>query len=382
MKRNLLGLTISILTFVALTVALIILFQVPATNVSGQTDGSRGWRVWIRTSPCVGRHDWLSVAREQGGAGTGSGLATYVLYDTYLPRGTNACIQGEPYGCTYAEATALMESLRGHAKFFDLCCRDYSVWENTDTNKRSVVLGDYSAGIGWRLVRGNLCCEEAEELAGTPGVCGGYGQGGKAGYIGCYKDTSAFDLDGYLERSGSNTPESCVAKCLAKGFKYAGVQYGESCLCGNSYGRYGPADNCNMKCTGDSGKICGGYSANSVFSTGTGGTTVVTKPPDEIDLAGNWLAAITESNTGYSFKYNLVLQRESAGRWSGPFRLEVAQSPALGFQTNATVEALGAGKLRITYIAQGRTQVGEGTYTKDRITFGGSQNTVVFTKVN
>lgn len=90
----------------------------------------------------------------------------------------------------------------------------------------------------------------------------------KPGYVGCYKDTSVFDLDGFIERSRSNTPQSCIATCRAKGFKYAGVQYSESCLCGNNYGRYGTADNCTMKCTGDSGQICGGYSSNGIYATG------------------------------------------------------------------------------------------------------------------
>ena len=62
-----------------------------------------------------------------------------------------------------------------------------------------------------------------------------------------------------------------MAICKEKGFKYAGVQYGQSCLCGNSYGKFGTADNCNYKCTGDSSKICGGYNSNSVYGTGLGG---------------------------------------------------------------------------------------------------------------
>jgi hypothetical protein len=90
---------------------------------------------------------------------------------------------------------------------------------------------------------------------------------GKSSYIGCFKDLRDYDLDGFLERSANNTPERCIATCRAKGFKYAGVQYGESCLCGNSYGKYGAADNCNMPCTGDAGKICGGYSSNGVYAT-------------------------------------------------------------------------------------------------------------------
>jgi hypothetical protein len=85
-------------------------------------------------------------------------------------------------------------------------------------------------------------------------------------FIGCYKDTSDLDLNGHLERSAQNTPLRCSAICQSRGFAYAAVQYGESCLCGNSYGRYGPADNCNYACTGDRGQVCGGYSANSVYS--------------------------------------------------------------------------------------------------------------------
>lgn len=86
--------------------------------------------------------------------------------------------------------------------------------------------------------------------------------------IGCYKDTSVFDLDGFLERSESNTPQRCIEICRAKQFRYAAVQYGESCLCGNRYGRYGEAQNCDYRCPGDASQICGGYSANSVYATG------------------------------------------------------------------------------------------------------------------
>ena len=87
-------------------------------------------------------------------------------------------------------------------------------------------------------------------------------------FVGCFKDTSVFDLNGHLERSPQNTPQRCVAVCQARGFAFAAVQYGESCLCGNSYGRYGQASNCDYRCTGDANQVCGGYNANSVFTTG------------------------------------------------------------------------------------------------------------------
>jgi hypothetical protein len=87
--------------------------------------------------------------------------------------------------------------------------------------------------------------------------------------LGCYRDTNApFDLDGFLERSNQNTPERCIALCASKQFRFAGVQYGQSCLCGNSYGRYGSATNCNMACTGSPSQICGGINSNNVYRTG------------------------------------------------------------------------------------------------------------------
>jgi hypothetical protein len=92
---------------------------------------------------------------------------------------------------------------------------------------------------------------------------------GEMKFLGCFKDSNnPFDLDGFLERSSRNTPESCVAKCRAKGFAFAGVQYGESCLCGNSFGKQGTSTACNIKCTGDSSKVCGGLYCNSVYGTG------------------------------------------------------------------------------------------------------------------
>jgi hypothetical protein len=67
------------------------------------------------------------------------------------------------------------------------------------------------------------------------------------------------------------------------GYPYAGVQYGESCLCGNRYGRYGAADNCNYRCTGDPHQTCGGFSANSVYATGVAAHPVATPPPVAVD---------------------------------------------------------------------------------------------------
>ena len=138
-----------------------------------------------------------------------------------------------------------------------------------------------------RIVLGLLCAwvlvPLAHARAQAPSKTTQYHDVLSTQYLGCFKDTSAFDLDGYLERSATNTPAHCVSTCANKGFAYAAVQYGESCLCGNSYGRYGPATNCDYRCTGDGSDVCGGYSANSVFSTGISPPRPPPPPPGGSD---------------------------------------------------------------------------------------------------
>jgi hypothetical protein len=67
------------------------------------------------------------------------------------------------------------------------------------------------------------------------------------------------------------TPALCVAWCQAgnatrkQPFQYAGVQEGTFCLCGDSFGRYGPADNCTLPCPGDSQFKCGNHLQHDVY---------------------------------------------------------------------------------------------------------------------
>ena len=186
-------------------------------GVFAQGGKARGWRVWIRQEPCPGRFDWLAVAKETP---AGGGKSIYVPYDTFL--GNQGCTQSGLRGCTFDEATALMESLRSHDKFLDLCCRDYSVWENSESGKRSIVLGKQgTAGFGWQIVKGDLCCEEAEELAGIPNSCG-VGKGGGKGhgggtFGGKWAITTRYgDMSVNLTQSGSRVTGS-FANAFASG---------------------------------------------------------------------------------------------------------------------------------------------------------------------
>ena len=90
-------------------------------------------------------------------------------------------------------------------------------------------------------------------------------------FLGCYKDKgdpyghSRSDLNHFANLNSPMSVQKCVRYCGERGFAYAGVQNGNMCACGNSYGRYGKADNCNVKCTGNKRQNCGGFGANSIY---------------------------------------------------------------------------------------------------------------------
>ncbi|WDP86113.1 MAG: hypothetical protein HUN05_14065 [Desulfobacter sp.] len=84
-------------------------------------------------------------------------------------------------------------------------------------------------------------------------------------YKGCYRDSASRDLNGYTFNSNNMTTQGCMDVCKAKGFRYAATQYVSHCFCSNTYGKYGPSQGCNMKCSGNAAEICGGGWANSVY---------------------------------------------------------------------------------------------------------------------
>lgn len=61
------------------------------------------------------------------------------------------------------------------------------------------------------------------------------------------------------------TLAKCAQICQKDGSAYVGLQYSVQCFCGNTYNKYGPADNCDMTCSGDDNEICGGRWANAVY---------------------------------------------------------------------------------------------------------------------
>ena len=93
----------------------------------------------------------------------------------------------------------------------------------------------------------------------------------KDNYIGCYQDWVKRDLNGYFYQANVLTVDSCVTTCTAANYTYAGVQAGNLCFCGDSFGKYGNKTydmQCNVTCIGNPYQRCGGNMMSNIYSTG------------------------------------------------------------------------------------------------------------------
>jgi hypothetical protein len=85
--------------------------------------------------------------------------------------------------------------------------------------------------------------------------------------IGCYTDTATRDLSFATFEASDMTATRCATFCWQKGSVYAATQFGNSCFCGSSYGKYGASTACTTPCGGNprgSRVACGGVWANSI----------------------------------------------------------------------------------------------------------------------
>ncbi len=115
------------------------------------------WYVWMKTTPCSGRTDWVSVAKEN--PADAGGLSSFVQFP------------GSHSWPTFEQAMAEADQLRQSSNFSSYCCHDKSVYKNRLTGKSTVLVGDTALGGDWQLVKGGLCCDEAAELSGIDMSC-------------------------------------------------------------------------------------------------------------------------------------------------------------------------------------------------------------------
>jgi hypothetical protein len=332
----------------------------PHTKVSGQ--GFRGFVVWVKTAPCSGRTDWISVAQNNPGEGGTGYYEPATLIFASLKCRTGAA------GCTFAEAQAEADVVRVSPRFSSYCCREYSVWENPATKAMRVVRGKFGTG-GYefpQLVQHNLCCEEAEALSGKIGLCGG------AIHMGARQ--ANFSLEGtnltYYQRP---SVDQCEADCAnnAKCKGYTWIQAGT----------YNPNDAamCYLA-SAVTGRAAARGHISGVKGTASGGGGTDTNTPGD-DLTGTWVAAYREPLSGQGFHFQLVLGIAAANRWQGTLDYVFVNRPDLSFRAQATVQVSNAGRVRLSYQdpRRGAQQV-EGTYTRSQMTFGGSANRITYTR--
>ncbi len=142
----------------------------PTGGNSTEDKSGTGFKVWVKTSPCSGgRTDWISIAKQNPAEGGGG---SFFQTADMLTSGLS-CSKISDNNCTFAQAMEVANSVRGSSQFANYCCRDYSVWKNTQSGEMSIVKGQGSAGFGWQFEKGDLCCEEAESYAGKTGLCSG-----------------------------------------------------------------------------------------------------------------------------------------------------------------------------------------------------------------
>jgi len=84
----------------------------------------------------------------------------------------------------------------------------------------------------------------------------------------CIKDSGRDRLFKHQHKFSRNRPQTCIEFCHGSGYKYAGVQFGNQCFCGNTLppaSRITDSTECNMKCPGDKRYMCGGFDRMNVY---------------------------------------------------------------------------------------------------------------------
>jgi len=94
-----------------------------------------------------------------------------------------------------------------------------------------------------------------------------------ADLLGCYREDPEANLPHKVFTNGDRnlTPKKCQYLCRNKGYRYAGVQFGNECWCGNGtkgLGEKRSDDECNIPCSGDPEQNCGGVLRQNIYQVG------------------------------------------------------------------------------------------------------------------
>ncbi|XP_052106228.1 zonadhesin-like isoform X16 [Mytilus californianus] len=118
-----------------------------------------------------------------------------------------------------------------------------------------------------RCIKGKCVCKAKYQGDGVRSCT----KGKESAYIGCYQDDSTRILPKEVLKDKGMTVQKCQQFCGQKGFKFAGVEYGYECFCGNVLrkDRKRKERDCKTPCSGNKQQICGGTWRISIYTAKT-----------------------------------------------------------------------------------------------------------------
>ncbi|OCF41274.1 hypothetical protein I317_04932 [Kwoniella heveanensis CBS 569] len=250
----------------------------------------------VCTTPCPG-----NSAQQCGGS--------YIFNIWYAPPGTQqnqtTLADGSHYVGCYNNPSTASNGLIGAATYsfqsnsmttevcLQACHNMKTNWALTTSAKWCYCGNDWKFGSG-ALVPASYCTVPC--TGNSSQACGDYYRSSvynitdadiehssvyhPAGWQGCYQDLSGrVGLTNNSWTSTAATPQMCIDGCSELGYKYAGVENGKQCFCGNvpqTTTRL-PVSQCNTPCAGNSTGVCGGPSAMDLYTTTNAKVTVQSK---------------------------------------------------------------------------------------------------------
>lgn len=78
-------------------------------------------------------------------------------------------------------------------------------------------------------------------------------------YQGCYYDRIPYEINELVfVNKDKMTNKMCQMVCSNFGYNFSATYNQYHCSCGNLFGSYNRANNCDLKCPGDFSEFCGG----------------------------------------------------------------------------------------------------------------------------
>ncbi|PVG04422.1 WSC-domain-containing protein [Serendipita vermifera] len=199
----------------------------------------------------------------------GSGNSTYTLEGCYTDSTSSRALSGDYYRGddvtpTQCASYCYSKNFKYAGVEFGLECFCSQQLLNTnkvdDSQCNQACSGDSSQVCG-AADRLNVYVASNPPTALTAAEMAGTNEYDQYIHTGCFSDS--FDtrsLTGHSITVNDLTPSMCASHCFNMGFKYAGLEMGRDCFCGNSL----PADRqvdssrCDVPCGGDPTHSCGG----------------------------------------------------------------------------------------------------------------------------